>query len=215
MLSPSCLQGFLGCCLVVFHFSPRCGLKIVFQLSSTVSICLPEFVFQLSPSVFHLSPNVFSNCFRSASKMWSSSSLPIVSLGLEFETVNADGLQSWVNCVRLSGCLSLLVCVSLCLSLWLPGFPSCVSGSGYWLSPDASLHWSLFACLPVWLSTASGVRLSRCLSSLVSLHLFPALASGVSILGGVVSSRFHLSFLPFLCSFLPLCLLVVSGVTPA
>ena len=30
-------------------------------------------------------------------------------------------------------------------------------------SPDASLHWSLFVSLPVWLSTASGVRLSRCL----------------------------------------------------
>ena len=137
MLSPSCLQGFLGCCLVVFHFSPRCGLKIVFQLSSTVSICLPEFVFQLSPSVFHLSPNVFSNCFRSASKMWSSSSLPIVSLGLEFETVNADGLQSWVNCVRLSGCLSLLPCVSHGL-----------------LVPD-SLDFSPFQCLPLWLMVSA------------------------------------------------------------
>ena len=32
---------------------------------------------------------------------------------------------------------------------------------------------------------ASGVRPSRCLSSLVCLDLFPALASGFSILGGV------------------------------
>ena len=185
------------------------------MVSKLSSNCLPQFPF-VSQNSFSNCLQVYSicrqmwssNCFRSASKMWSSSSLPIVSLGLEFETVNADGLQSWVNCVRLSGCLSLLVCVSLCLSLWLPGFPSCVSGSGYWLSPDASLHWSLFACLPVWLSTASGVRLSRCLSSLVSLHFFPALASGVSILGGVVSSRFHLSFLPlFFSPFMSSCCL--------
>ena len=51
--------------------------------------------------------------------------------------------------------------------------PTGVSGS-----LDACLHWFLFACLPVWLSTPGGVRLSRYLSLLVSFHLFPALASG-------------------------------------
>ena len=45
---------------------------------------------------------------------------------------------------------------------------------------------SLSTCLPAWLWTASGVCLSRCLSSLEWLHLFPAMASGLSILGGVV-----------------------------
>ena len=63
-MSPSCLQGFLGCCLVVFHLSPRCGLKIVFQLPSTIPICLPALVFQLPPSVFHLSPCCFPVVFQ-------------------------------------------------------------------------------------------------------------------------------------------------------
>ena len=40
-------------------------------------------------------------CFGAASQMWSSNCLPIVSLSLEFETVTAVGLQSWVNCPTL------------------------------------------------------------------------------------------------------------------
>ena len=93
--------------------------------------------------------------------------------------------------------------------LYLFLFP-CVSRSGYWCPTLdfscygtcfrgslhvslalASLHWSLFTCLPVWLSTASGVRL-------VSLHLIPALASDVFILDGVVWLSGCLSLRAFL-----------------
>ena len=56
-----------------------------------------------------------------------------------------------------------------------PTPPSC-------LSLDACLHWSLFACLPVWLSTSGGIRLSGCLffaftcfPSCFSYHLSPDL----------------------------------------
>ena len=202
----------------------------------------------------------------------------ILSLSLEFETIIAAGLQSWVNCVRLSGCLSLLVSISLCLPPWLlvsdsrislvtvlvSGFPcKClllgpvVSGS-----PDVSLHLSPFIYFLLWLVVsrilASVVWLYGCLSLRLFLHVSPTMASGVRL------SAFHLSrnsfvfnhqsglvvvclpsfvshhvphFIclpvhlpravscsclitisfvigPDLCSLLPLCLLVVSGVTP-
>ena len=56
---------------------------------------------------------------------------------------------------------------------------------------------------------ASGVRSSRCLSSLICFHVFPALASGLSILGGVIwLSGVSLYMSSFMC--LPLWL-VVSG----
>ena len=63
---------------------------------------------------------------------------------------------------------------------------------------------SLSTCLPAWLWTASGV--SRCLSSLEWLHLYSAMASGLSILGGVVwvsgclSLRVFLHVSPILAS---------------
>ena len=84
------LQGFLGCCLVVFHVSPRCGLKIVFNCLpqfrfvsqhwfSNASKCLP-FVALLFPSclsdvVSHLSPS----CFGFVLQMWTSNCLPVCS----------------------------------------------------------------------------------------------------------------------------------------
>ena len=112
-LSPSCLafvlQMWSSNCLPVCS---RCDLAVVFHLTPTTLSCLPDLV----PQSFS---QLFSSCFRVASQMWSSSCLPSVSLSLEFESANADGLQSWVNCFQLSGCLSLLVCISLCLPLWL------------------------------------------------------------------------------------------------
>ena len=80
-------QGFLGCCLVMFHSSWRGGFPIIFQLPSTIPICLPELVCPLSPSVFHLSPRCFPvvfqdvvshlspSCFAFVLHMWSSNSL--------------------------------------------------------------------------------------------------------------------------------------------
>ena len=61
ILSSSCLQGFARCCIVVFHLSPICGLKIVFQLPPAIPI---YFGFQLSPSIFHLSPRRFPGVFQ-------------------------------------------------------------------------------------------------------------------------------------------------------
>ena len=91
----------------------------------------------------------------------SSNCLPIGSLRFEFDTVTAFGLHSWVHCVRLSGCFSLPASVPLVSPTLANGFRSL----------DACLHWSLFACLPVWLSTSGGVRLSGCL--FLCIHLFP------------------------------------------
>ena len=140
--------------------------------------------------------------------MWSSNCLPTVSFSLEFETVTAVGLQSSTDaflylspspCVSHSGywCPTLWISLVTVLVSWFPlmCLPLWLMVSG---SPDASPHWSLFTCLPVWFSTAGGVPLSRCLSSLVSLHVFPALASGVSILGGGVRLSGCLSFRVFL-----------------
>ena len=112
----------------------------------------PDVLSRFSPSYLPLNPHntqlsskfsppmisqLLSNCFRAVSQMWSSNCLPIVSLSLEFETVAAVGLQSWVNCVRLSGCLSLLPCVSHGL-----------------LVPDP-LDFSPFQCLPLWLMVSA------------------------------------------------------------
>ena len=184
----------------MFHLSPSC-LPLnphTAQLSATSSF----------------SPQLFLNCVPLVSELHPRCGLPIVSLSFEFEMVTAFGLHSWVHCVRLSGCLSLLASVPLCLPLWLvvsdsldfsfycicfPGFPSCVSHSGVSGSLDACLHWFLFACLPVWLSTPGGVRLSRYLSLLVSFHLFPAVANGDGLSGYLL---FAITCLPS-CFFYP------------
>ena len=63
--------------------------------------------------------------------------------------------------------------------LYLSASPR-VSHCGYWRASPDSFLWSFFTCPPVWLSMASGIRRSRCLSSLVCFHLFPALASALS-----------------------------------
>ena len=100
--------------------------------------------------------------------------------------------------VRLSG--------FLLLGYLFPGFPSFVSPSASMVSrfPRASLHWSL--CLLV--SQPGFGRQVVSVSPDVSLHLngFPAMASGLSILGGVVwlsgclSLRVFLHVSPILAS---------------
>ena len=85
----------------------------------------------------------------------------------------------------------------ICLPFYLKGFV---------VSPylPSLVSLSLLVSQPLW--TASGVRLSRCLSSLKWLHLFPAMTGGLSILGGVVwlseclSSRVFLHVSPILAS---------------
>ena len=75
---------------------------------------------------------------------------------------------------------------------------------GFPVPPFTCLSLSLLVSQPLW--TASGVRLSRCLSSLKWLHLFPAMTGGLSILGGVVwlseclSLRVFLHVSPILAS---------------
>ena len=137
--------------------------------------------------------------------MWSSDCLPIVSL------------QPWIwNRHCWTAKLSYLYLATgarlgfLWLEILFPGFPSFVSPSTWRVSwfPRTSLHLSLSLSLlvsqPLW--TASGVRLSRCLSSLKWLHLFPAMTGGLSILGGVVwlseclSLRVFLHVSPILAS---------------
>ena len=106
VLSPTCLQGFSTCCLVVLHLSPsclpdvvsqlslRCGLPIASQVSST---CPPQRQV-VSQRWALIIPNCFellSTCLPVASQMWSSNCLPTVSF--EFDTVTAVGLQSWLD----------------------------------------------------------------------------------------------------------------------
>ena len=67
-------------------------LPIVFHLSFTTPSCLQIW----SPNYFPIISQLYSACFPLASQMLSSKCLPIVSLGLKFETVTAVGLQSWV-----------------------------------------------------------------------------------------------------------------------
>ena len=110
-LSPSCLafvlQMWSSNCLPVCS---RCALPI---LSQSSSIVLPQrsVVSQVSPPIIS---RLLSKRFRAASQMWSSISLK--SLSIEFEAVNADGLQSWVH-----GCLSVSSFISLASGVGLSG----------------------------------------------------------------------------------------------
>ena len=126
--------------LVVSRLSCRCGLSIVSQF-------VPDVLSRFSPNRLPLNPHkaqslifghpINSQLLSNCSKLPPKCGLPIVFQLypfeiFELESVNADGLQSWVNRVQLSGCLSLLVSVSLCLSLWLlvsdsPDFSCCRS----------------------------------------------------------------------------------------
>ena len=96
--------------------------------------------------------------------MWSSTCLPIVSLSLEFETVTAFGLGSWVNCVWL------LVSDSLDFS-W--------SGTCFQFP---------FICLPLWLMVSGSPR-----ASLHSLYLSPSLAFRRLVVSGSPDVSLHLS----------------------
>ena len=103
---------------------------------------------------------LLSACFQAASQM----GLPMVSKlypeALNLKPVNADALQPWLNCVWLSGCLSLDTCLCPSLAtgaqlsrfLWLrslfPSFPSCSL---------VSLHASVAPSLvfPLWVVGSS------------------------------------------------------------
>ena len=124
------------CRLVVSCLSCKCDLLVVSEFVPDVLFrfspsCLPliprppqrPVVFQgLSPEYFASFFNLVSNCVRAASQMWSSNCLPFVTLSLE-----AVGLQSWVDCVCLL--VSHSPDFSCCGTCFL-GFPSCVSRSG-------------------------------------------------------------------------------------
>ena len=104
---------------------------------------------------------------------------------------------------RQSGFLLLGICFPVSVYLSPLGLDS------FWVSPCLPSLVCLSSCFLAWLWMASGVRSSRCLSSLICFHVFPALASGLSILGGVVwLSGVSLYMSSFMC--LPLWL-VVSG----
>ena len=154
---------------MVSRLSFKCGLPISSDfvpdvLSRFFPSCLRfhsnHHTAQLS-ATSRLSPQLSLNCVPIVSELppKSSNCLPIGSLRFEFDTVTAFGLHSWVHCVRLSGCFSLPVSVPLVSPTLANGFRSL----------DACLHWSLFACLPVWLSS---VRLSGCL--LFAFTCFPS-----------------------------------------
>ena len=110
---------------------------------------------------------------------------------------------------RLSGCLCLLVSLHLSPSLALPALEMFV----FMCLPIhrwcPALWMSLFTNLPSFLSLcACGVRLSGCLSSLVSFHVSPRLAGGVQ--GPALWLPVFYSFSLFPLMWLPFWL-VVSG----
>ena len=85
------------------------------------------------------------------------------------------------TCLRSPLCLPLWLVVSDSLELsfyyiCFLDFLSCVSRSTISGSLEVCLHWFLFACLPVWLLTPGGFRLSKYLSLLD--HIFFPFFSG-------------------------------------
>ena len=100
--------------------------------------------------------------------------------------------------VRLSGCL-------LFAFTWLPSFVS------YHLSPDSSV--SQLICLQSSVCLSGGVwffRLFAFVRVFLPIHMSPLVALSCSCFIAI-----SLVIGPYLCSFLLLCLLVVSGATPA
>ena len=82
MWSPCCfpdvvselVQGFCGCCLLVFYLFPRCGLRIVFRLSSAIWI--------VSQTWLSNSRQFFSICRPVVSKLSVGSGFPHLCLCL-------------------------------------------------------------------------------------------------------------------------------------
>ena len=186
---------FPTCRLVVSRLSCKCGLPIISVLFQT---CPPDsfpIVFHSTPTPHScllpvaLVPNYFSNAFQLFTSCFPDVVFQLSPLALNLETS--------LPLVCTAGFIvpdSLDVCLYLppspfCLPLWLVvsdslefsfycicflDFPSCVSRSTVSGPLEVYLHWFLFACLPVWLSTPGGVRLSKYLSLLdhVSLTIF-------------------------------------------
>ena len=75
-----------------FQICSHDSLAVVFHLAPTTVSCLPELILQS-----------FLNSLLVVSELPPRCGFPV------FESVNADsadGLQGWVNCVQLSGCIS-------------------------------------------------------------------------------------------------------------
>ena len=102
--------------------------------------------------IFYLVEMHYS-CLVCVLQMWSSNPWPWI---WNHHCCWVVGLQSWVNCVRLSGCY-------WCPTLWI-----CLVTVFDGICFRVSLHVSP--------ALANGFRVSGCLSSLVSLYLSPSLA---------------------------------------
>ena len=140
---------------LVPNYSPN-SFSIAFQLFPS---CLPDVVFQLSPLALDLEtslPLVCTSGFIVSDSLDVFLYLPLSPLCLPLWLVVSDSLEFSFYCICFLD------------------FPSCVSQSTVSGPLEVCLHWCLFACLPVWLSTPGGVRLSKYLSLLdhVSLTIF-------------------------------------------
>lgn len=90
MWSPCCfpdvvselVQGFCGCCLLVFYLFPRCGLRIVFRLSSTIWIVSQTWLSNSRQFFFHLSPR----CFQVVCRIWFPTSMFMFVLSCRLST---------------------------------------------------------------------------------------------------------------------------------
>jgi hypothetical protein len=90
MWSPCCfpdvvselVQGFCGCCLLVFYLFPRCGLRIVFRLSSTIWIVSQTWLSNSRHFFFHLSPR----CFQVVCRIWFPTSMFMFVLSCRLST---------------------------------------------------------------------------------------------------------------------------------
>ena len=127
---------FPTCHLVVSRLSCKCGIPIVSKF-------VPDVLSRFSPSCLPLNPH--------NAQLSSRFCHPIIYL---------ISFQLFPSCLpdvvfQLSSNF-----IPLALSLKPSLLLGCEAGLIVSGSPDVSLYWSLFICLLVWLSTASGVRLS-------------------------------------------------------